>query len=100
MVPYVRKSFFKHYSTVVDIIPFIKGEWLSSVTKDNSKDISIDSCVYKGKHWFNLIKRYVWKKAYKLTVKELNQAVEGMYHNLNTLQSRSGNQLASSCVAA
>ena len=27
------------------------------------------------------------------TKKELEQAVEGMYHNLNTLQSRSGNQL-------
>ena len=29
----------------------------------------------------------------QLTSKELYQAVEGMYHNLNTLQSRSGNQL-------
>ena len=28
-----------------------------------------------------------------MTIKELQQAVEGMYHNLNTLQSRSGNQL-------
>ena len=28
-----------------------------------------------------------------MTQKELVQAVEGMYHNLNTLQSRSGNQL-------
>ena len=28
-----------------------------------------------------------------MTEKELMQAVEGMYHNLNTLQSRSGNQL-------
>ena len=27
------------------------------------------------------------------TEKELMQAVQGMYHNLNTLQSRSGNQL-------
>jgi ribonucleoside-triphosphate reductase len=27
------------------------------------------------------------------TIQELEQAVEGMYHNLNTLQSRSGNQL-------
>lgn len=27
------------------------------------------------------------------TLNELNQAIEGMYHNLNTLQSRSGNQL-------
>ena len=28
-----------------------------------------------------------------MTERELKQAVEGMYHNLNTLQSRSGNQL-------
>ena len=36
-------------------------------------------------------------KAYEYAIeqikKELKQAVEGMYHNLNTLQSRSGNQL-------
>jgi len=28
-----------------------------------------------------------------MTEKEVHQAVEGLYHNLNTLQSRSGNQL-------
>ena len=28
-----------------------------------------------------------------MTIKETEQAVEGMFHNLNTLQSRSGNQL-------
>lgn len=28
-----------------------------------------------------------------MTNKEIHQSVEGMYHNLNTLQSRSGNQL-------
>ena len=28
-----------------------------------------------------------------MTTRETHQAVEGMYHNLNTLQSRSGNQL-------
>lgn len=37
------------------------------------------------------------KRAYEyaceMTEKEVHQAVEGMYHNLNTLQSRSGNQL-------
>ena len=43
-----------------------------------------------------------FKKAYKyamdMTIKELNQAVEGMYHNLNSLQSRSGNQLPFSSI--
>lgn len=91
MVPYVRKSFFKHYTTVMDIVPFVKGSLLDkSVNKNSSKDISIDDELYRGKRWFNFIKRYVWNKAMKLTVRELNQAVEGMYHNLNTLQSRSG----------
>ena len=31
--------------------------------------------------------------AMDMTEKEIHQAVEGLYHNLNTLQSRSGNQL-------
>ena len=34
-----------------------------------------------------------FKYAIDMTNKEIHQAVEGMYHNLNTLQSRSGNQL-------
>lgn len=43
-------------------------------------------------------KRYaLYERAYKyamdMTLKECHQAVEGMFHNLNTLQSRSGNQL-------
>ena len=33
-----------------------------------------------------------------LTKKETYQAVEGLYHNLNTLQSRSGNQLPFSSI--
>ena len=35
----------------------------------------------------------VYQYAMDMTLKEVHQAVEGMYHNLNTLQSRSGNQL-------
>jgi len=34
-----------------------------------------------------------WKYAMDMTEKEIHQGVEGLYHNLNTLQSRSGNQL-------
>lgn len=49
-------------------------------------ELSIDSPLYK-----KFAKAY--KYAMDKTLDELNQAVEGMYHNLNTLQSRSGNQL-------
>ena len=89
MVPYVRKSFYKQYQDICDILPFVK----SGVELDNPEDISIDDAIYRGRHFWNFIKRYITSKALKATNKELKQAVEGMYHNLNTLQSRSGNQL-------
>ena len=82
MVPYVRKSFYKHYSDgMYYLFPeeryFIEGK---------PQDISIDDERYKANE-------RVYQYAMDLTIKELYQAVEGMYHNLNTLQSRSGNQL-------
>lgn len=82
MVPYVRKSFFKYWrdghkyllkDTLADKLVFFK-------------DMSIDDDYYKK---FPEVYEY----ACDLTKKELQQSVEGMYHNLNTLQSRSGNQL-------
>ena len=50
------------------------------------KDISIDD-----KSAYSFEKAYNY--AMDMTTKEIYQAVEGLYHNLNTLQSRSGNQL-------
>lgn len=91
MVPYYRKSFYKHYKEICDIIPFVNSN-LINIDKNKVSEISIDSKLYKG-NFFNLIKRYIYEKALKLTDKETKQAVEGMYHNLNSLQSRSGNQL-------
>jgi ribonucleoside-triphosphate reductase len=40
----------------------------------------------------------VYDYALEMTKKEIHQAVEGLYHNLNTLQSRSGNQLPFSSI--
>lgn len=82
MVPYVRKSFRKHFN---DGLKYIE-ELTNLPTQNIDKDTSIEDDSYKK-----------YPKAYKYamdkTIKELKQAVEGMYHNLNTLQSRSGNQL-------
>ncbi len=80
MVPYVRRSFRKHY---IEGYPYLTGEELvSEILEDTS---ITDRSVYKSEKVYNY--------ATNLTVRELKQAVEGMYHNLNTLQSRSGNQL-------
>ena len=81
MVPYVRKSFRKHYGNA---ILYIKTDnWKVINPRD---DMSINDPDYQ------LVPEW-YKYAMDMTEKELTQAVEGMYHNLNTLQSRSGNQL-------
>lgn len=81
MVPYVRKSFYKHY---IDGLTYV--EQVISMDDRLSNQLSIEDSIYKE-----------FKNAYSyaiaMTEKEVHQAVEGMYHNLNTLQSRSGNQL-------
>lgn len=86
MVPYVRKSFFKHYLEGLKYIEGIETKEYEGINKDNSKDFSIDDSKYTQNE-------KVYKFALDMTTKETYQAVEGMYHNLNTLQSRSGNQL-------
>jgi len=84
MVPYVRKSFYKHYC---DGLKYIEpnNNW-KEFNGLNPVDVSIQSVIYK--HYDK-----VYQYAMDMTIKEIYQAVEGMYHNLNTLQSRSGNQL-------
>ena len=85
MVPYVRISFYKHFK---EGMKDIEGMELS---EDYEETLPIDSDKYT---------KYerVYKYAMEQTVKETYQAVEGMYHNLNTLQSRSGNQLPFSSI--
>ncbi len=84
MVPYVRKSFAKHY---IDGLRYIEGTPPDELpSKNELEDLSIDSAFYQTEP-------DVYEYAMDMTKKEVYQAVEGMYHNLNTLQSRSGNQL-------
>lgn len=90
MVPYVRKSFAKHYKDglkYIDVIPEDKIDSKIKSMLNDAENYSIEDSKYKE------YSERVHKYATDLTLKELNQAVEGMYHNLNTLQSRSGNQL-------
>ena len=81
MVPYVRKSFYKHY---LDGCKYISG-WKKVDWKFDPEE-AITSAAYKTDE-------EAYRYAMDMTERELQQAVEGMYHNLNTLQSRSGNQL-------
>ena len=90
MIPYVRKSFYKHYKDGLKYIGGLTHEFIETLLSQTDgrdiKDISIeDKDFYEYEDVYNY--------ALDMTERELDQAVEGMYHNLNTLQSRSGNQL-------
>lgn len=93
MVPYVRKSFAKHYKDGLkylsnnDEIDYEIEYMLNSAT-----EYSIEDCEYKA------YDEKSWNYALDMTKKEVHQSVEALFHNLNTLQSRSGNQLPFSSI--
>lgn len=86
MVPYVRKSFFKHFKDGIKYLTELDGIDIETGLINDSTPIDAD--IYKRSCYDE-----PYQYAMDMTVKETYQAVEGMYHNLNTLQSRSGNQL-------
>lgn len=91
MIPYVRKSFNKHFRNGLKYIDNKNEDTIKYYKNINVVDISIEDKIYK---------KYPssYKYAMDMTIKEIEQSVEGMYHNLNTLQSRSGNQLPFSSI--
>lgn len=84
MVPYVRKSFRKHFNDGIEYIGKILEP--QAIWGKEYRDLPIEKYVKTGD-----IYEKIYTYAMDQTEKEIHQAVEGMYHNLNTLQSRSGN---------
>lgn len=120
LVPYVRKSFMKHYivAALKDTRDFRKID-LPQMMFDDYQD---EAGIWRNRldDWIDLHKEKFLKKL-KLkksdfyfdnkklnkkyrqeaifdTIQEVKQAAEGMLHNLNSLQSRSGNQLPFSSI--
>lgn len=83
MVPYVRKSFAKHYREYMELVEEKEIDY----EFDTCHSWSVDDSEYEAYNY------KANKYAIAKTKRELKQAAEGLYHNLNTLQSRSGNQL-------
>lgn len=82
MVPYVRKSFYKHmedgmkYIDKVNAKPVnVNGEIIDKTTVDWMKDFDIN------RERFGCSDQ-VYQYALDMTEKEIHQAAEGMYHNL------------------
>lgn len=104
MVPYVRKSLYKHYLT-----EYLKGtEEFYALNLEEMEEEDLENWEDEHKREYlekmglkesdfyigsSKLDKKLYQAALYETRKETYQAVEGMYHNLNTLQSRSGNQL-------
>ena len=97
MVPYVRKSFWKHFKDGLKW--FDEGNEAHYFVNVDISKMPIEAYYHTSvdEQCISLVETAKTTKAYNyamdMTKRELKQAVEGMYHNLNTLQSRSGNQL-------
>lgn len=121
LVPYVRKSFLKHYISAyikdnsndfaelnIELMAFnlhtehgivsdAFDDWIEEhkteffqKTETKEEDYRLDNKSKLNAKYFN--------SALYDTIIEIKQGVEGLYHNLNTLQSRSGNQLPFSSI--
>lgn len=107
MVPYIRKSFKKAYISrfiealdefydldVMSLTNKELNEWLVKKVADfyiKYPELKPESVwKFKNKDMFD---KKLYQQAVFETRKETYQAVEGLLHNLNSLQSRSGNQL-------
>ena len=85
MIPYVRKSFRKHLKDGCRYIS--RGDSILEKLLELDTEIGFETHAIKYNY------PQIYQYAFDMTEKEVYQAVEGLYHNLNTLQSRSGNQL-------
>lgn len=87
MVPYVRMSFWKHYIDGIKYIAkgqiplglvLVKPDFFNKIENESGK-VSIESEEYKNAF------PEVYKYAMGMTEREVYQAVEGLFHNLNVL---------------
>ena len=92
LAPYVKKSFYKHYT---DGLRYISWNWCDEL----DYKYNVDSVFHRFKQELSIDDEYfkglpdVYRYAMEMTERETCQGMEGLVHNLNTLQSRSGNQL-------
>jgi len=81
LAPFVKKYFFKHYK---DGVKYIDGRELDY---SFHPDMSIDDPDYKA------YSEKAYQYAMDMLEKEGKQSAQGLYHNLNTLESRQGSQV-------
>lgn len=89
LAPFVTKSFFKHYADGLKYLHHNTDEETNNfVSNCINEDIGINDMALMGDD-----KQNVYDYAMDMLEREGKQAAQGLYHNLNTLESRQGSQV-------
>lgn len=89
LAPFVTKSFFKHYADGLKYLHHNTDEETNNfVSNCINEDIGINDMALMGDD-----KQDVYDYAMDMLEREGKQAAQGLYHNLNTLESRQGSQV-------
>ena len=92
LAPFVKMSFYKHYAEGMKYLNYnlndneLESHNLDAFVKFVSNNPSIDDDYFK-------VPQNVYQYAMDMLEKEGRQAAQGLYHNLNTLESRQGSQV-------
>ncbi len=107
IVPYIRKSFKKHYLDAMKYVGNASDADLKLAREKFDDYAETNPCLIKigapdvvpiNDAVYGNPTSKLYQYAFEQTERELRQAVEGMFHNLNTLQSRTGGQLPFSSI--
>ena len=100
LAKYVKKSFAKHFLTGIEYIPNERKhpKTIREVLglKENTDDKTVQAILSEFSIQDPTYKEFsnnIYKYAYEMLLKEAKQAFQGLYHNLNTLESRAGAQV-------
>ena len=87
LAPFMKLSFYKYYADGCKYIGHLKEETIKSfISYAKKNNLSIDDDYFKKD-------KEIYAYAMDMLIRECKQSAEGVYHNLNTLESRQGSQV-------
>lgn len=94
LAPFVRISFLKHFKTGLEFVEQNENKTWDSFSKKYKQEILDTASVTAKCNIFEDYSNSAYKYAREMLDREGKQAAQALYHNLNSLESRPGSQLA------
>lgn len=85
LAPYVAKSFLRHMRDGCKYL----GDWTDEMIEEDEDIMALS----REGEWQTEERKRIWQYAMDMLEREGKQAAQGLFHNLNTLESRAGSQV-------